>query len=202
MNGIFIAFEGCEGSGKTSAIKALKQKYTDDNVIFLREPGGTVISEEIRNVILNPETPEMFAETEALLFAASRTQLVNEKILPLLKQGKIIVCDRFIESSLAYQGAAGNIAIEKIKSINDFGIDSFRPDYTFFFDITPYDSMTRIKKRDIIDRIEQKELDFHNKVYDYLKQESLNNDSWISINAAQPLDNMIDDVLKEIDKLI
>lgn len=166
--GIFITFEGPEGSGKSTVIKEVyddlvKQGY---QVILTREPGGNAISEEIREMILDPKNTAMDDRTEALLYAASRRQHVIEKIKPALEADKIVLCDRFIDSSLAYQGYARGIGVEEVYKINEFAIQGFIPNLTLFFDVHPEIGMERIGNRNYKDRLEQAGDNFHEKVYE------------------------------------
>ena len=197
MKGLFITFEGCEGSGKSTIAKMLKEELENANIpcLFTREPGGTPISEKIRNIILDPSTPEMTPRTEALLYAASRSQHTAEKIIPALEEGKIVVCDRYLESSLAYQGAARELGVGNIFDINIFG-GAIEPDYVLFFDISPQESLKRIKNRNF-DRLEKEELEFHEKVYNYFKSQ-INRNNFISIDATKPIDEVFSKVIKII----
>jgi len=165
---MFITFEGGEGAGKSTAIKKIVEALTKAgrSVLLTREPGGTPISEDIRSVILNPKNVEMDARTEALLYAASRRQHVVEKIIPALKAGKVVLCDRFIDSSLAYQGGARGIGIDEVWEINRFAIGDLEPDLTLFFDIDPEEGLHRIaqnKDREV-NRLDMEKLAFHKKV--------------------------------------
>ena len=197
MKGLFITFEGCEGSGKSTIAKMLKEELENANIpcLFTREPGGTPISEKIRNIILDPSTPEMTSRTEALLYAASRSQHTTEKIIPALEKGKIVICDRYLESSLAYQGAARELGVGNIFDINIFG-GAIEPDYVLFFDISPQESLKRIKNRNF-DRLEKEELEFHEKVYNYFKSQKKRN-NFISIDATKPIDEVFSKVIKII----
>lgn len=185
MEGLFITFEGNDGSGKDSAIATIERQLIDRGIDFIstREPGGTPISEKIRDIILDPSTPEMDPATEALLYAASRTQHVKEKILPALQEGKIVLCNRFIDSSFAYQATARRLGLNEVAAINDFGIDGLRPDFVFFFDIHPEDSLARIKRD--FDRLEKENIKFHQSAYDYFKSQIENNPSYIRIDATK-----------------
>ena len=197
MKGLFITFEGCEGSGKSTIAKMLKEELENANIpcLFTREPGGTPISEKIRNIILDPSTPEMTSRTEALLYAASRSQHTAEKIIPALKEGKIVVCDRYLESSLAYQGAARELGVGNIFDINIFG-GAIEPDYVLYCDISTQESLKRIKNRNF-DRLEKEELEFHEKVYNYFKSQT-NRNNFISIDATKPIDEVFSKVIKII----
>lgn len=175
MKGSLITFEGPDGAGKTTIINEILKQIPESkrsNVLVTREPGGSKISETIRQIILDPNNKEMDDRTEALLYAAQRGQHVNETIVPALNAGKTIFSDRYIDSSLAYQGVGRNLGIEAIKTINDFATNNLTADLTLFFDIKPAEGLARIKKLrpDQEDRLEQEKLAFHEKVYDGYKQ--------------------------------
>ena len=160
---MFITFEGCEGVGKSTQIKFLEEylKDTNQDALFLREPGGTIISEKIRNIILDINNKELSAEAEALLYASSRAQLLREKIIPALENNRLVFCDRYIDSSIAYQAYARNLGVGFVKKINSFAL-SYMPDYTVFIDLPPQNSFRTVKT---IDRLEQENLNFHMNVY-------------------------------------
>ena len=185
--GKFITFEGCEGSGKSTQI-ALIKKYLDENnidYIFTREPGGTDISEKIRSVILDINNSEMSSECEALLYASARAQLISEKILPALNEGKLVFCDRYIDSSIAYQAHARGLGEDFLRNINAYAINNCYPDYTIFLNISPEKAFARKGGMDKDDRLEQSGLDFHIKVYDgYLKILEKESDRFISIEPS------------------
>ena len=168
--GIFITMEGPEGAGKTTIIhmlgKALQQEGYQ--VLLTREPGGIPISEQIREVILNKDNTAMDSRTEALLYAAARRQHLVEKVMPALEKGSIVLCDRFIDSSLAYQGYARGLDIEEVYNINKFAIGDMMPDATFFFDIKPEEGLRRIQSNGDreINRLDLEALEFHEKVYE------------------------------------
>lgn len=165
---MFITLEGPEGSGKTTAVeyavKALEEKGYQ--IVRTREPGGTPIAEQIRNVILDKANTNMDPRTEALLYAASRRQHLVEKVWPALKEGKIVICDRYLDSSLAYQGGARGLGIENILNVNLFATENTFPDLTLLFDITPEEGLKRISanaNREV-NRLDLEKLDFHHKV--------------------------------------
>lgn len=165
--GLFITFEGPDGCGKTSIINLLKEYYKDrEDIIFTREPGGTEISEKIRDIILSNENTKMSKRTEALLYAASRSQHVDQLIRPAIKDGKIVISDRFVLSSLAYQGGAREIGVNKVKEINDFATNNLQPDLVFFFYVDPITTLKRKTNLKNADRLELCGDDFHKKVYD------------------------------------
>ena len=172
MKGKFITFEGCEGSGKSTQIE-LFRKYLEKKGIeylFVREPGGTEISEKIRAIILDVNNKEMCDEAEALLYASARAQLIKEKILPALNSGKLVLCDRYIDSSFAYQAHARGLGIDFISKINSYAIENCMPDKTVFLNISSKDAFMRKGGADKDDRIELSGEDFHQKVYEgYLK---------------------------------
>jgi dTMP kinase len=168
MKGLFITFEGPDGAGKTTIIDILKDYMLRTSVeyLFTREPGGISISEQIRDVILNTKNTSMDNRTEALLYAASRRQHLAEKVMPALSSGRLVFCDRFIDSSLAYQGYARGLGIEEIMKINKFAIEDYMPDLTIYLDIEPEIGLARIaesKDREV-NRLDLEKLDFHRRV--------------------------------------
>lgn len=171
--GVFITLEGCEGAGKTTQIKRIEEYLNKNNISYIstREPGGIKISEKIRELILNKENTTMDERTEALLYAASRRQHLMEKVIPALKDGKVVICDRFIDSSLAYQGFARGIGVEEVLLINNFAIEGYMPDLTIYLDIDPELGLKRVKNRnEELNRLDLESLEFHNKVrHGYLK---------------------------------
>lgn len=168
MKGLFITLEGPDGSGKSTIARFLADHLKDKgyDVVTTREPGGTKISEDIRDIILDNNNTNMSYVTEALLYAASRAQHVSQKIRPAIESGKVIICERFVLSSLVYQGIARGLGIEKIKEINDFAIQGVDPDLILFFDIAPDIALKRKTKRNKGDRLEREKLDFHKRVYE------------------------------------
>ena len=165
---MFITLEGPEGSGKTTAVEAAVKKLTEMGyqIVRTREPGGTPISEQIRNVILDKSNTAMDGRTEALLYAASRRQHLVEKVWPAIKEGKIVICDRYLDSSLAYQGGARGLGIDNILNINLFATENTWPDLTLLFDLDPQIGLERISKNANreVNRLDLEKLDFHNKV--------------------------------------
>lgn len=184
--GLFITFEGGEGSGKSTLARLVADQLTKDgfDCLITREPGGTDIAEQIRNILLTKnQQEELLPEAEALLFAAARTQHVETKIKPAVAAGKIVISDRWLGSSVAYQGYARRLGIQEVLDINDFGIKGYRPDMEFFIDILPEDAFKRITHRGAADRIESEGMDFHNKVYNGLKINHANNTYSIKVNG-------------------
>lgn len=179
---MFVSFEGCEGVGKSTQLKLLKDylESTGQTAIYVREPGSTEISEQIRKVILDPQNTEMTDMTEALLYAASRAQLVREVIKPALEKGQLVVCDRYVDSSIAYQGYARCLGADTIKQINAPAMDGCLPDVTIFLDLRPSQSWRTFKIQD--DRMELESAAFHDKVYEgYIDEIATSNGRFVRI---------------------
>lgn len=196
----FITFEGGEGTGKTTLIERLMVdlEISGYKAIKTREPGGSKISEQIRNVILSVNNVEMDYMTEALLYAASRRQHLEEVIKPNLKKGNIVICDRYVDSSLAYQGYARGLGIEKVYKINDYAIDGFYPDLTIYIDVAPEIGLGRIKKnnRDM-DRLDREQISFHEKVREgYLEVSKMFPDRIKVVDGNDTLDNIYEKIKK------
>lgn len=203
MKGKFITFEGCEGSGKSTQVALIKQYLEDNNVDydFTREPGSTNISEKIRSLILDINNSEMTYECEALLYASSRAQLVKERILPALNKGKLVICDRYIDSSMAYQAYARGLGEDFLRKINSYAIENCYPDYTVFLNISPTEAFKRKGGMDKDDRLEQSGLDFHNKVYEgYLKILNTESDRVISIVPSGTVMETHEKIIAELKK--
>ena len=203
MKGLFISFEGGEGSGKSSAIKKIEEKLREDGykVVITREPGGVNVSEQIRNVILAVDN-QMSKETEALLYAASRVEHLYSKVIPLVNDGYIVLSDRYIDSSLAYQGHARGIGIEKVLEINMFAKE-YLPKVTYFFDVRPEVGLARIQGRDKIDRLDLETIDFHKKVYEGYKEVcKLYPERVKKINAERDLETIVLEVYNDIKKYV
>ena len=187
---MFITLEGPEGSGKTTAVEAAVRKLQEMGyeIVRTREPGGTPIAEQIRNVILDKGNTAMDPRTEALLYAASRRQHLVEKVWPALKEGKIVICDRYLDSSLAYQGGARGLGVDNILNINLFATENTWPDLTLLFDIKPELGLARISANADreVNRLDLEKLDFHNKVRDtFLDLAKKYPDRFVIIDASQ-----------------
>ncbi|MBM7580626.1 dTMP kinase [Jeotgalibacillus terrae] len=196
--GYFITLEGPEGAGKTTAAVEIKRELEvlGYDVMLTREPGGIKIAEKIREVILDPSHTEMDSRTEALLYAAARRQHLAEKVRPALEAGRIVLCDRFIDSSLAYQGHARGLGIDEVWSINQFAIESMMPDCTLYFDITPAEGLKRIEQNAgrEVNRLDLEGMAFHEKVYEgYQLVQARFAERIQRIDAAQTLDKVIED---------
>ena len=188
---MFITLEGPEGSGKTTAVEFAVNKLIamGYEIVRTREPGGTPIAEQIRNVILDKANTVMDPRTEALLYAASRRQHLVEKVWPAIKEGKIVVCDRFLDSSLAYQGGARGLGVEEILNVNLFATENQWPDLTLLFDIDPTIGLARIASNASreVNRLDLEKLDFHNKVRNtFLDLSKKYPDRYIVIDASKP----------------
>ena len=195
---MFITFEGPDGSGKSTIIQKVYDYLIENNynVIKTREPGGSPIAEKIRNLILDTENTEMGYRTEALLYAASRAQHVEETILPALNENKIVLCDRFLISSLAYQGVGRDLGIENVRKINEFGINEVFPDFVLFFDVDPITTLKRKSSLDTADRLEKEGNNFHERVYNGYK-EILNSEKNIEIiDATQSVEDVFSQCIK------
>ena len=206
-NGLFIVFEGGEGSGKSTMLEKTYKWLIDNNkeCIKTREPGGIRISEEIRNVILDKDNVAMDGRTEALLYAAARRQHLVEKVIPALNMGKIVLCDRFVDSSLAYQGYARGLGIDEIMKINEFAINGCMPDLSIFFDIEPEKGLSRINKDNNreVNRLDLEKIEFHNKVregYNILLKRYGNRIK--KIDASKSIDEVFIEVKNIIQKYI
>ncbi len=202
--GIFITIEGPDGSGKSTQIENIKSFFRDKNIeiVFTREPGGTPIGERIRDIILENGNKEMCDMTEAMLFAASRAQHVHEVIKPALAAGKVVVCDRFVDSSLAYQGYGRKLG-EPVLTINTFAIDGCFPDVTFLMKLDPSIGIHRSEIRANLDRLEQEKLDFHREVYKgYLELEKKFPDRIVGIDANRSIEDIKKDIYEKLEALL
>ena len=193
-----ITLEGVEGSGKSTLIQYLKEfiESIGKKVIVTREPGGIEISEQIRSVILDTKNTKMDGRTEALLYAAARRQHLVERIIPALKEGNVVLCDRFIDSSLAYQGYARGLGIDEVLSINEFAIGSFMPNLTLYLDLDPQIGLSRIRKNKgrEVNRLDLEEISFHLKVREgYEEVIKRFPDRIVRVDANQELDKVFSD---------
>ena len=193
--GYFITFEGGDGSGKSTQISILRESLIKAgyDVILTREPGGTEISEKIRELILDPENSEMADMTEAFLYAAARAQLVSQLIKPALEEGKVVICDRFVDSSIAYQ-AYGRGLGDAVGVINTYAVDDCMPDLTILLKLDPEKGSSRIAGREH-DRIEQASDEFHRKVYEgYLKLEEMYPERILGIDASGSIQEIAEEI--------
>ena len=194
--GFLVSLEGPEGAGKTSVLEALIPVLENRGVEVLttREPGGVLIGEKIREVILDPSHTEMDPKTELLLYIASRRQHLVEKVLPALAAGKLVIMDRFIDSSVAYQGFGRGLDKEAIDWLNEFATDGLKPDLTLYFDIEVEEGLARIAANSDreVNRLDMEGLDLHRKVRrGYLSLLEKEADRIVKIDASLPLDQVI-----------
>ena len=187
MKGKFVTFEGCEGVGKSKQIHLLEEYLKRNGIDYYltREPGGTSVSEQIRAVILDGKNASMTDECEAMLYAAARVQLLKEEIKPRLDAGQLVLCDRYIDSSFAYQAYARGLGFDFVKMINSYAIENFSPDCTLFLNLTPAEAFKRKGGVDKNDRVELSGAEFHQKVYDgYVSLSKIFSDRITSIDAS------------------
>ena len=204
MKGLFIVMEGPDGSGKTTQINLLKE-YLEEagyECLITREPGGTVIGEEVRQLILNPEHKEMSPVTEMLLYAASRAQLVHEVIGPALEEGKIVISDRFVDSFIVYQGIARKLGISTVSAVNAPGIGIYRPDGIFFIDLSEAEGLRRKKEQKNLDRMEQEGIDFHHMVSEGYRKVLSGRPEVMKIDGGRSIDTIQKKIRNHVDELL
>ncbi|MBO7703149.1 MAG: dTMP kinase [Solobacterium sp.] len=204
--GKFITFEGPDGSGKTTVSKAVCEKLLELGypVRYTREPGGSRIAEAIRDIILDPQNTEMDARCEALLYAASRRQHLTDIVLPSLEAGTHVICDRFVDSSIAYQGYARGIGAEEVLAVNAFAIDDVMPEKTIFLNLSAEEGLKRIEAgHRTADRLDQESIAFHQAVYDgYQKVLESDPERMIVIDASRALEEVVSEVLDRIREIL
>ena len=207
MPGVFITFEGGEGSGKTTSAALIKEALDKEGyqVTLTREPGGVEIAEKIRDIIHDVKYTNMDSKTEALLYAASRRQHLVEKVIPALKRGEIVICDRFVDSSMVYQGIARGIGMKEVYDMNLFATENILPKRTIFFDIKPEDGLKRVyanKDREV-NRLDLENIDFHKNVYQgYLSICDMFPERIVKIDASKDIDAVFSQVLERIREII
>ena len=204
--GLFITFEGPDGSGKTTVSKAVADKLLAEGyqVRYTREPGGSAISEKIRDIILDPANTEMDPRTEALLYAASRRQHLVDIVLPLIEQGVTVISDRFVDSSIAYQGYGRQIGADEVYAINAFAIENYMPVKTIFLNVSAEMGLARIQaNRAVLDRLDAESTDFHKRVFDgYQKVIAQYADRMIVVDASREVDEVIAEVYSIVKGLL
>lgn len=202
MKGYWISFEGGEGSGKTTLIEMLRQELErrGHDVIVTREPGGVRIAEQIREIILRLDNTAMDPITEALLFAASRRQHLVEKVLPALERGQVVLMDRYVDSSIAYQGYARELGMAQIRQLNEFAIQGALPDITFWIDLDPEIGLSRIADSGrVVNRLDKETRLFHERVRQGYRQIAETEDRVVQINGDQPPEAIINQMLERIE---
>ena len=195
---MFITIEGPEGSGKSSVTKKVAERLEKEgyDIVFTREPGGTDISEQIRNIILDKNNTKMDPMTEAMLYAASRRQHLVEKVWPLSNEGKIVISDRYLDSSLAYQGGSRGLGIDNILQLNNFATEGSFPDLTLLFDIDPRIGLKRIaaNANREVNRLDLEKIEFHDSVRKtFLSLANRFKDRYVIIDASKPFDEVVED---------
>lgn len=209
MTGMFITLEGPDGAGKTTQVKKLAAWLEEQQIAHLvtREPGGTEISDAVRALLLNPIYEEMTSHTEILLYAASRAQHVQEKIRPALEKGWIVLCDRFVDASIAYQGYGLEMSIEDIERINNFATGGLIPERTYLIDLPPEVGRERLESRTGVhsavplDRIEQKQLSYHERVRDGFRRIYRDNSERIClVDGTQDEQQVFQVIKKDLEK--
>lgn len=202
--GIFISIEGPDGSGKSTQIENIKKFFADKNleIVFTREPGGSAIGDRIREILLDNNCKEMDYMTEAMLYAASRAQHVAQVIKPALEAGKIVICDRFVDSSIAYQGYGRKLG-EAVAVINSYAVAGCMPDVTFLMKLDPGIGKSRVSSRNQEDRLESEKVAFHQEVYNgYLQIEKDNPDRIFGIDASRGIEEIRDDIYKKLEEVL
>ncbi|KXG74165.1 dTMP kinase [Thermotalea metallivorans] len=205
MRGLFITMEGPDGSGKTTQMKKTAEYFIDQGyeVLLTREPGGTLIGEKIREIILDKKHVEMDSITETLLYAASRAQHVAEVIRPAIEEGKIVICDRFVDSSLVYQGFGRNLGLELVEEINKAAVQGIMPDITFLFKLSPHIGIQRKLCQGNGDRLEQEKLDFHDRVFEgYMALEKRYPQRIKGIDASGSIEEIHGEIVQYIEVLL
>lgn len=206
MRGIFISMEGPDGSGKSTQIELLKEHLSQlgyEDIIITREPGGTVISEAVRELILNKEYTEMGYMTEALLYAAARAQLVSQIIKPALEAGKAVISDRFVDSSAVYQGMARGLGVDKVYEINSYAIQGIMPQLTIHLDLPAKEGIVRKKDQKELDRMEMEAMDFHERVAQgYRDLAALAPDRIKTVDATLSIEEIHQIIIKNVDEIL
>lgn len=201
MKGNLITFEGPDGAGKTTQVRLLAETLKDRGypVLVTREPGGTPLAEEIRQLLLDPRNREMSPITEALLYAGARAQLVSEVILPALDDGMVVLCDRFVDSSLAYQGYGRGLDLEMLQTVNKFALNKLRGFFTILLDLPAEDGLSRVAQLGEGDRLEQEQLAFHIRVREgYLALAAASPERFRVVDAAAEVDVVHSRILAEV----
>ena len=203
MKGLFITLEGGDGAGKSTQIRNIERFFTEKGlvVVHTREPGGTAISEKLRDILLDNHNQEMYAETEMLIYAASRAQHVRELVVPALERGEVVICDRFVDSSVAYQ-AYGRELGDMVAEVNRYATGGLRPDITFWLDIDPAAGRARAAKAGELDRLELEQMDFHYRVYEgYRKIAEAEPDRVRRIDASDSVDSICSNIYRHLEEL-
>ena len=202
--GLFISFEGPDGCGKSTQVQLLEKYFQDNNIpcLVTREPGGTRVGESIREIILTPIFDEMSDTTEMLLYAASRAQLMKDVIIPALEKGMMVISDRFVDSSLVYQGIARGLGIDTVHQVNQIVVGDYNPDKVFFIDISEEEGLRRKKEQKKLDRLEQESVDFHRMVSEGYRKVLSDRKDVITFDGTKSIEEVHEEILQEIKKLL
>lgn len=203
--GVFITFEGVEGGGKTTNISYIADliEKSGHEILLTREPGGTIVGESIRDILISTDLPDMHHDTELLLMFAARAEHLQRKIMPAIEQGKWVLCDRFTDATYAYQGAGRGININHISALEKLVQGSIRPDFTFLFDLEADIGLSRAKSRGETDRFEQQHIDFFNRVRsEYLKMAKAEKNRYRIVNAQYDLETVQQQISKLLEEII
>jgi dTMP kinase len=204
-NGLFITFEGVDGSGKTTQIRKLHDFLENQGIAvdLIREPGGTAIGEQIRALLLDKSNGEMSSETELLLYEAARSQIVRERILPSLRAGRVVICDRFFDSTTAYQGYGRGLDLADIERLNRWATGGLEPDLTFFLDLPVKEAMKRMEGRLIdSDRLEEEGCEFLSRVRDGYLEILARNSRMVHLDATTPIDSIYKQIQSKVWEVI
>ena len=200
--GLFVCFEGGEGAGKSTQARILRQRLQDEGhvVVLTREPGDTPVGAEVRRIVLDPATGELSHRTEALLYAADKAEHVHAVVLPALERGEIVITDRYVDSTLAYQGAGRDLPTDELEQVARWATGDLRPHLTVLLDLEPADGLTRFEERD---RIEGESIEFHQRVRaEFLRLAESDPDHYLVLDARAPVDEVADVVHTHVMKLI
>jgi dTMP kinase len=200
--GMFICFEGGEGAGKSTQARILRQRLEGEGhvVLLTREPGDTPVGAEVRRIVLDPATGELSHRTEALLYAADKAEHVHAVVLPALHRGEVVITDRYVDSTLAYQGAGRDLPTEELEQVARWATEDLRPHLTVLLDLEPADGLTRFEERD---RIEGESIEFHRRVRaEFLRLAEGDPDHYLVLDARAPVDEVADAVHTHVMKLI
>jgi len=202
LKGYFITVEGLDGCGKTTQLNNIAGYFEQKGreVILTREPGGTKLGEKIREILLDVDNTGMNSVAELMLYAAARAQVVSEFIIPAVEKGKIIICDRFVDSSIAYQGYGRKLGADMVKGINSYALQGCTPDITFFFDISPEEIAARKTMKEKLDRLESEKIDFHGRVYKgYLDLAEAEKKRIVVIDARKGIEEIFSEIKRHLD---
>lgn len=200
LPGVLVTLEGPEGSGKSTLIRGLSAALESAGIepVLLREPGGSPVGERIREILLDPGLPELLPETELLLMVASRAQLARQMVRPALEQGRLVICDRYADASVAYQGGGRGLPYDRVHALNDLAVDGLTPDLTFLCLLPPEAGRARLGDRDP-DRLERESADFHSRVYAaYSEMAASGRERFTTLDASLPPDKILEAALKSL----